>query len=65
MKIKLQPMLDRDLPAGGEATVNQAINLEASFNVHRDQEYARRKIAADVLASGESAAPRNSQQRRG
>lgn len=58
MKIKLQPMLDPDYLMAAEETVNQAINIEASINVHRDQEYAlKRKIAADVLADGEHVPP--------
>lgn len=58
MKIKLRPMLDQGYLCEAEEAVNQAINIEASINVHRDQEYAlKRKIAADVLAQGESAAP--------
>ncbi|MEH2508706.1 hypothetical protein V1291_000060 [Nitrobacteraceae bacterium AZCC 1564] len=58
MKIKLQPMLVPGYLLESEETVNQAINIEASINVQRDQEYAlKRKIAADVLASGEEAAP--------
>lgn len=51
-------MLDQGYLCEAEEAVNQAINIEASINVHRDQEYAlKRKIAADVLAQGESAAP--------
>jgi hypothetical protein len=58
MKIKLQPMLDHDYLLGAEEAVNQAINIEATINVQRDQEYAlKRKISADVLSKGEEAAP--------